>query len=457
MSTDPTPLDLTDALYDAFEEGISAGIEEAIHVGSPAGPSGQPVDPTPRDLLWQKSEAFEVAARLRESQEGAAPANVGTQVPTIGANVGTPTEVREALAALCHEQWSGWMEYLFSKCVTNLEPGCMILPRWAVDRWQRQMTTAYGDLSAEEKDSDRAEADRILALLDSSTPSQAEPFKVRVGEGGLTVEDADGKLVFSASYGSEALDLWQPSAAKAALFALGRHFLRTLGDGGAAPDLKELPPLALGRLEKFMLAVMSGNPEGADLVDAASEWIDEIRDVAKAQPPTASTGALGGEKAGEGERPNCEDCGHPMTYIGGGLGWECIESDKCPTRDPAYSLSKLAGMTVTKTEASEVPNPKGEGSDYPSRVWLYSEAQTVGIGVSSREVPHGVEYARAVPTVAPEGAETHASSPLDLEAAIKAEWATWVNMDADDEERFADFAKAVFARLRGDNAPGGPQ
>jgi hypothetical protein len=69
---------------------------------------------------------------------------------------------REALAELCHEQWSGWMEYLFSKC--SLEGDPQRIPDWALKRWTRQMNAPYSELSEEEKDSDRREADKFIAL-----------------------------------------------------------------------------------------------------------------------------------------------------------------------------------------------------------------------------------------------------------------------------------------------------
>ena len=74
---------------------------------------------------------------------------------------------REELAALCHEQWAGWMAYLFSKC-NEVGDGCMEIPAWAVERWTRQLATPYENLSEEEKDSDRKEADRFLAILAAS-------------------------------------------------------------------------------------------------------------------------------------------------------------------------------------------------------------------------------------------------------------------------------------------------
>ena len=72
--------------------------------------------------------------------------------------------MREALADLCHTQWSGWMEYLFSKGTFN-EDGTWEMPAWAVERWKKQMNTPYSELSKDEQDSDRAEADKFLEVI----------------------------------------------------------------------------------------------------------------------------------------------------------------------------------------------------------------------------------------------------------------------------------------------------
>lgn len=69
----------------------------------------------------------------------------------------------EALANLAHEQWSGWMEYLFEKSTKNTD-GTVTIPKWAVDRWKKQMTTPYAELTEEEKESDRVEARKMLSL-----------------------------------------------------------------------------------------------------------------------------------------------------------------------------------------------------------------------------------------------------------------------------------------------------
>ena len=76
------------------------------------------------------------------------------------------TPLREKLSELSHEQWSGWMEYIFSKTVNPIEPdGSVIIPKWAVDRWKRQIATSYLDLADEEKESDRSEADRVIKII----------------------------------------------------------------------------------------------------------------------------------------------------------------------------------------------------------------------------------------------------------------------------------------------------
>ncbi len=79
---------------------------------------------------------------------------------------------REILADLCHQQWSGWMEYLFAKSIpytpgwVQADEGALIIPKWAVDRWKKQIITPYANLSEEEKESDRTEADRFLKIME---------------------------------------------------------------------------------------------------------------------------------------------------------------------------------------------------------------------------------------------------------------------------------------------------
>lgn len=81
---------------------------------------------------------------------------------------------REALAEYAHEAWSGWMHYMFEKGSfwrSHDEEGnelrVYVMPQWAVERWMRQANTSYADLPESEKDSDRQEADRMLAIIEA--------------------------------------------------------------------------------------------------------------------------------------------------------------------------------------------------------------------------------------------------------------------------------------------------
>jgi hypothetical protein len=77
-----------------------------------------------------------------------------------------PADLREALADLSHDIWAHWMRYLFLKCdLPEPEDGRYIIPAGLVQRWTRQCETPYAQLSEREKDSDREQADKILAVL----------------------------------------------------------------------------------------------------------------------------------------------------------------------------------------------------------------------------------------------------------------------------------------------------
>ena len=74
-------------------------------------------------------------------------------------------EKREALAEVSHEIWAHWMNYLFSVGYED-EFGGLIIPARYYERWQRQAFTTYTKLTEREKNSDREQADKILAVLE---------------------------------------------------------------------------------------------------------------------------------------------------------------------------------------------------------------------------------------------------------------------------------------------------
>ena len=76
----------------------------------------------------------------------------------------TETSIKEKLADFAHKSWSGWMAYLFSKSILNKD-GSVTIPKDLVTRWKRQLDTDYNNLSEQEKDSDRKEAEGMIAIL----------------------------------------------------------------------------------------------------------------------------------------------------------------------------------------------------------------------------------------------------------------------------------------------------
>lgn len=92
------------------------------------------------------------------------------------APVAQPPELVEALAALAHEQWSGWMNYVFATCTYKghrSEGFVLVLPTEYGDRWLRQTSTPYAELPENEKESDRKEAQRMIDVFNTTSPPAA--------------------------------------------------------------------------------------------------------------------------------------------------------------------------------------------------------------------------------------------------------------------------------------------
>lgn len=80
---------------------------------------------------------------------------------------------RERLANLMHEIWAHWMKYVFARCWETLDAD-MVIPFDFASRWQRQMDMDYEQLSEQDKESDRQQADKILAVLEEYNEDQAD-------------------------------------------------------------------------------------------------------------------------------------------------------------------------------------------------------------------------------------------------------------------------------------------
>lgn len=73
-------------------------------------------------------------------------------------------KLREMIADLCHTQWSGWMKYLLSKCHYDSD-GNIVIHRDYIDNLKVQMNTRYRELSEIDKNKDRLEASKFLAIF----------------------------------------------------------------------------------------------------------------------------------------------------------------------------------------------------------------------------------------------------------------------------------------------------
>jgi glutathione S-transferase len=65
-------------------------------------------------------------------------------------------EIREALAALEHDQWASW--------AADIAATETITPA-RLDRWHELITSPYSTLTEAQKDQDREWADKVLAIL----------------------------------------------------------------------------------------------------------------------------------------------------------------------------------------------------------------------------------------------------------------------------------------------------
>jgi len=79
------------------------------------------------------------------------------------------------------------MAYLFSKSKVDND-GQTIIPSWATERWARQAGTMYDGLSDSEKDSDRKEADRFLALLEAALAEKDDVIEEFVADNEMSEE-----------------------------------------------------------------------------------------------------------------------------------------------------------------------------------------------------------------------------------------------------------------------------
>jgi hypothetical protein len=101
-----------------------------------------------------EDKANELAARVQELERENA--ELRARLDAIG-------DSREQLADVQHTIWAHWMNYMFTQGTWS--DGTWTMPADKSQRWSRQMATPYSALTFEEQESDRHQADKVLAVL----------------------------------------------------------------------------------------------------------------------------------------------------------------------------------------------------------------------------------------------------------------------------------------------------
>lgn len=81
-----------------------------------------------------------------------------------GKETAKQAQLVEELAAIEHERWSHWQQYLHSVSLPQSD-GSLIIPADFVNHWNRLISTQYASLSEDEKASDREQVLRYLPKL----------------------------------------------------------------------------------------------------------------------------------------------------------------------------------------------------------------------------------------------------------------------------------------------------
>ena len=102
-------------------------------------------------------------------------------------------EFVEKGAALEHDRWSKWQQYLFDQCIPK--NGSITIPPFFVAHWGRQIATKYSELSEKEKESDRKETRSYIPLLEKALSDQRREIQKMIGEMEGVAYTPDGVLI----------------------------------------------------------------------------------------------------------------------------------------------------------------------------------------------------------------------------------------------------------------------
>jgi hypothetical protein len=163
--------------------------------------------------------------------------------PVSGDDPRPASALYERLAAIEHDRWAAWQRYMHDRCQATPD-GDLIIPAAHVQRWERQIATAYADLSPAEQASDMEQVDRywplIQAVIDERDELRAALDAIRVELTQLRIEKAQTDAVADGVVTLLRLEL-----------AGAREIIdqvRALGDAWAGTPIEDDPEaLAMGR------------------------------------------------------------------------------------------------------------------------------------------------------------------------------------------------------------------
>jgi hypothetical protein len=87
-------------------------------------------------------------------------------------------EFVEKGAALEHDRWAKWQNYLHSKL--DFSTGKYVLSESDFEHWNRQIHTPYAELSEKEKESDRIEVRKYLPLIQEILTQKDQEHKAEL-------------------------------------------------------------------------------------------------------------------------------------------------------------------------------------------------------------------------------------------------------------------------------------
>ena len=99
-------------------------------------------------------------------------------------------ELREQLADIQHAIWAHWMGYMFG-CGEFRKDGAWVMPAEKLERWWRQKETPYGELSDKERESDRHQAGKVLAVVQPALA--AERARAEAAEATIELRQKEGQ------------------------------------------------------------------------------------------------------------------------------------------------------------------------------------------------------------------------------------------------------------------------